>query len=173
MDAYRQRTDLRVQEDPHAAVGGLWEELGKLQFEFLVRQGLQRAHVMLDIGCGTLRGGRHFIRFLKPRRYFGIDVSEKAIEHAKRLVDDEGLRDRLPTLIANVAGDLRFADLDGTTFDFILAQSVFTHLGPELIRECFEHVGAVMLAAAQNYTEVAGENVTLGGPVVRAARRRV
>ena len=31
----------------------------------------------------------------------------------------------------------------------------------------------VVLAAAQNYTEVAGENVTLGGPVVRAARRRV
>ena len=30
-----------------------------------------------------------------------------------------------------------------------------------------------VLAAAQNYTEVAGENVTLGGPVVRAARRRV
>ena len=30
-----------------------------------------------------------------------------------------------------------------------------------------------LLAAAQNYTEVAGENVTLGGPVVRAARRRV
>ena len=32
---------------------------------------------------------------------------------------------------------------------------------------------AKLLAAAQNYTEVAGENVTLGGPVVRAARRRV
>ena len=32
---------------------------------------------------------------------------------------------------------------------------------------------APVLAAAQNYTEVAGENVTLGGPVVRAARRRV
>ena len=31
----------------------------------------------------------------------------------------------------------------------------------------------LLLAAAQNYTEVAGENVTLGGPVVRAARRRV
>ena len=36
-----------------------------------------------------------------------------------------------------------------------------------------ERQALAVLAAAQNYTEVAGENVTLGGPVVRAARRRV
>ena len=37
----------------------------------------------------------------------------------------------------------------------------------------YRQITNLLLAAAQNYTEVAGENVTLGGPVVRAARRRV
>ena len=42
------------------------------------------------------------------------------------------------------------------------------------LRERFgDAIELQVLAAAQNYTEVAGENVTLGGPVVRAARRRV
>lgn len=32
----------------------------------------------------------------------------------------------------------------GETFDVLLAQSVFTHLLPEHIRECFAHVGKIM-----------------------------
>lgn len=36
-------------------VGGLWEQLGSLQFEYLVRNGLEPHHFLLDIGCGSLR----------------------------------------------------------------------------------------------------------------------
>jgi hypothetical protein len=38
-------------------VGGLWEELGRLQFEFLVGAGLRPEMRLLDIGCGCPRGG--------------------------------------------------------------------------------------------------------------------
>jgi hypothetical protein len=38
-------------------VGGMWEEIGKLQFDFLVQQGLKPSHCFLDIGCGSFRGG--------------------------------------------------------------------------------------------------------------------
>jgi SAM-dependent methyltransferase len=54
-------------------VGGLWEELGALQFEYLVSSGLRPEHYFLDIGCGSFRGGRHFIPYLEPGRYFGVD----------------------------------------------------------------------------------------------------
>lgn len=144
LDAYSQHTDLRVAEDPHEAVGGMWEEIGQLQFDFLVNEGLHPSHTMLDIGCGTLRGGRHFIRHLDPGNYHGMDISAKAIEYARQLVADEGLSDKAPHLLVSANQDLKFNEFPGMTFDFILAQSVFTHLKPEHIEECFCCVGRIM-----------------------------
>ncbi len=43
-------------------VGGSWDELGQLQFEFLKKSGLGAEHKLLDIGCGCLRGGIHFVK---------------------------------------------------------------------------------------------------------------
>jgi hypothetical protein len=40
--------------DHRAYVGGLWEEIGTLQFEFLLRQGLAPSDCFLDIACGSL-----------------------------------------------------------------------------------------------------------------------
>src|SRR5271168_1826262 len=45
-------------------VGGYWDQVGRLQFEFLQSRGLQSNHVLLDIACGSLRGGRFFIPYL-------------------------------------------------------------------------------------------------------------
>ena len=39
------------------AVGGLWDEIGLLQRDFLIDHGLKRNHFLLDIRCGPLRGG--------------------------------------------------------------------------------------------------------------------
>lgn len=144
LQAYRTDTDLRVQDDPHSAIGGMWEEIGQLQFDFLVRHGMRPHHTMLDVGCGTLRGGRHFIRYLEPGGYTGMDISEGAIAFAQKLVDEEGLADRRPELVVSRRMDLQFTEFAGRTFDFLLAQSVFTHLKPEHIEECFAHVGGVM-----------------------------
>ena len=33
-------------------VGGRWEELGRLQFDFLCDHGLRPEHVLLDVACG-------------------------------------------------------------------------------------------------------------------------
>lgn len=144
LDAYSRHTDIRVQSDPHAAVGGLWEEIGKLQFDFLCGKGLQPSHNMLDLGCGTLRGGRHFIRYLEPGHYTGLDISQKAIQFGNDLVRQEGLSAKQPRLVLSKRKDLRFLEFAGETFDFILAQSVFTHLKPEHISECFQHVSRIM-----------------------------
>lgn len=144
LDAYSRHTDLRVERDPKQAPGRMWDELGSLQFEFLVAAGLRPEHRLLDIGCGTLRGGRHFIGHLDSGRYTGIDISPKAISYGERLVADEGLSEKRPRLLVNSRKDLRFKEFEGETFDFVLAQSVFTHLMPEHIEECFEHVGAIM-----------------------------
>ena len=54
-------------------VGGRWEELGRLQFRYLCSQGLLPHHRLMDIGCGSLRGGVHFAHYLDPGGYYGVD----------------------------------------------------------------------------------------------------
>ncbi len=144
LEAYSEHTDARVERDPHLAVGGQWEEIGILQFDFLVDNGLQPHHRLLDIGCGTLRGGRHFIKYVNPGNYAGIDISPKAIEYGKQLVKQEGLAEKQPRLFVSTGKDLRFKAFAGEVFDYLLAQSVFTHLKPEHIEECFRHIGRTM-----------------------------
>ncbi|ASK88355.1 class I SAM-dependent DNA methyltransferase [Sphingorhabdus sp. SMR4y] len=144
LEAYTEHTNQRVQYDTEQAVGGFWDQLGQLQFQFLLEQGLKPHHRLLDIGCGTLRGGRHFINYLDAGCYHGFDLSEQAIAAAKGLVSAELLSDKCPTLYVNREKNLRFAESLGMQFDYLLAQSVFTHLMPDHVEECFAHIGSVM-----------------------------
>ena len=143
MDAYRSHTDLRVRENPHDAVGGMWEEIGRLQFDYLVGHGLRPGHSLLDIGCGTLRGGRHFIGYLDAGGYTGLDISPEALAYARGLVEAEGLAAKAPTFVLDADMRLGFEEFD-RRFDVLLAQSVFTHLPIEGIEECFANLGRVM-----------------------------
>ena len=49
-------------EDHRRCVGGKWDEIGKLQTDFLKEQGLEKNMKFLDIGCGSLRGGRRTLK---------------------------------------------------------------------------------------------------------------
>ena len=62
-------------------VGGNWEELGKLQFSFMVNfAGLKPDDVLLDLACGSFRAGRLFIPYLLLLISFDIIISVQ-IEH--------------------------------------------------------------------------------------------
>lgn len=151
LDAYIAHTELRARKDPRAAIGGMWDEIGPLQLDFLTRQGLLPTHRFLDIGCGALRGGIHLIRYLARGNYTGLDISPSLIAFSKTLVSDEGLDDKAPRLELSRHNDLKFTQFSGDTFDYLLAQSVFTHLLPEHIEECFAHIRTVMSDEAQFY----------------------
>lgn len=129
-----------------AAVGGAWEELGRLQFELLVNEGLQPHHQFLDVGCGSLRGGVHFIRYLDPDHYVGMDVDAELILAGREELAMAGLVDRRPTLVTR--GDFEFREI-GRQFDFALAQSVFTHLPFNNIVRCVAGVGRVLRPGGQ------------------------
>ena len=73
-----------------------------------------------------------------------IDISTKAIEYGRRLIEEEDLAEKHPRLVVSRNKNLKFDEFRGECFDYLLAQSVFTHLKPEQIEECFEHVGALM-----------------------------
>lgn len=141
----------RRNDDPQwhrQAVGGLWEEMGRLQFEYLVGQGLQPHHRFLDIGCGSLRGGLHFIRYLDRGRYVGIDASEKLLLAGREELRRAGLKDRRPTLVH--MSDFGLSRLGGR-FDMALAQSVFTHLPLNDIIRCLMGVDEVLAPGGRFY----------------------
>jgi len=125
-------------------VGGLWEEVGRLQFEFLRQRGLQPWMKLLDIGCGCFRGGVHLVEYLDPAGYFGIDISQEMLDvgYEKELVP-HGLDRKLPRANLLCSGEFAFERF-GASFDVALAQSLFTHLPLNHIRLCMERLTPVM-----------------------------
>jgi SAM-dependent methyltransferase len=109
-------------------VGGMWDELGLLQLDYLRGEGLTPQATLLDVGCGCLRGGVHFVRFLEPGRYYGMDVNASLIraglEHELPLAGLQGRVTPDHLLVNGAFEGWRF----GVAFDYALAQSVFTHL---------------------------------------------
>lgn len=53
---------------------------------------------MLNLGCGTLRGGCNYIKFLNTGNYYiySIDISPKAIAYGKNLIQQEWLAEKTP-----------------------------------------------------------------------------
>lgn len=121
-------------------IGGLWDEVGSLQAEFMIAQGLTQRHRLLDIGCGCLRGGVRFIDHLDAGGYFGVDRNAELLAAGYDLeLARAGLQHKLPrsNLIANGEFDFGAAPSD---FAFALAVSVFSHISFNRIRTCLERL---------------------------------
>jgi hypothetical protein len=54
--------------------------MGGLQFTLLFQAGLRETHRLLDVGCGSLRGGRLFIPYLRAGHYYGVEPNEWLVE---------------------------------------------------------------------------------------------
>lgn len=115
-------------------VGGQWEEKGRLQFQMMVVQGLRPEHYLCDVGCGSLRGGVHFIRYLEPGHYLGIEKKPLLIQAGvEQELGSELFQAKRPQLV--ISGRFEFERFSVRP-DYALAQSLFTHLPPPLIHMC-------------------------------------
>jgi hypothetical protein len=128
-----------IQELGHREyVGGMWEEVGRLQFQFLIQQGLKPNHCLLDIACGSLRGGVHFIRYLEPGNYLGIDKERKLIELGiKKELGWRTYSDKKPEFL--VSANFEFQKFSKRPH-FAIAQSLFTHLNAADICLCLRNL---------------------------------
>jgi hypothetical protein len=143
-------------------VGGKWDEIGRLQFDFLVARGLRPHHTLLDIACGSLRAGVHFIPYLEPGRYLGIDKEPDLIRAGREQELTPELREsKRPNLI--VDGEFAFERF-GVRPDVALAQSLFTHLPPELIAKCFRNLRTVIANDGAFYATYFESNIDAPNP---------
>ena len=116
-------------------VGGMWDEIGQLQFDFLKSGGMEPGHYLLDIACGSLRLGVKAIPYLETGHYLGIEKEQDLLDAGLREELPEGLAaEKQPKLVCSSEFEFeKFAEKP----DFAIAQSLFTHLTTEMIDKCF------------------------------------
>ncbi len=133
-----------------------YDLIAAMQFNLLTGHGLRETHNLLDIGCGSLRLGRLAIPYLRPGNYYGIEPNIWLVEEG---IEKECGRDLIRLKQAS------FSDRDdfgltcfGTQFDYLVAQSIFSHAAARQIEACLEEACRCMHAHSQFFaTFMAGE----------------
>ncbi|MFZ9880408.1 MAG: hypothetical protein ACO3QC_03285 [Phycisphaerales bacterium] len=144
--------------------GEYWQRIGALQFEFMKSRGLRPEHVLLDFACGSLRGGVHFVPYLEPGNYLGFDKSiDLVVMGVVNELGHESFVERRPQFVLNGRFDLSEFTLQP---DFVIAQSIFTHLNAADITRAL----AAMRAIAKPSTEVFATYFAVEAPVTNAAQ---
>lgn len=141
-----------------------WED-GELLFEFAKAHGLKPEHNFLEIGCGALRAGRHFIHYLQPGHYTGLDHNTHVLTAARKELELEGLKDQRPALIQSADFDLSIVPED-VQFDFAWSHSVMTHMTPAQVEACLRSVFSKMTEMGvyySTYNEAVGDKHTTSG----------
>lgn len=113
-----------------------YDLIGAQQLALLYLLGLRDSHRLLDFGCGSLRLGRMAIPYLQEGRYFGIEPEAWLIEEGfARELGEDARRVKNPRFDHNT--EYR-TDVFGVQFDYIIAQSIFSHTGEGASRRALE-----------------------------------
>lgn len=153
----------------HARVGPahLWQMKREFQRDFLLRAGLAPQHRLLDLGCGTLRGGLPLITYLEPGHYTGIEARDDVLAEARLELREARLENRHPTLLH--CTDLSQLSLPAR-FDFIWCFSVLIHMEDAIAAEALafaaRQLGDAGVLLANVNEGVAPERGWQGFPVV-------
>ena len=116
-----------------------YDLIAAMTFNLLTTLGLRQHHSLIDIGCGSLRIGRLLIPYLNQGKYFGVEPNRWLVEEGiKREIGETLVQIKRPTFF--------FSDSPETvvqatvSFDFALAQSIFSHCGLDLIKGWFSAI---------------------------------
>jgi SAM-dependent methyltransferase len=136
--------------DPHyrAYVGPPedYDLIAAMTFNLLTTLGLRQHHSLLDVGCGSLRIGRLLIPYLNRGKYFGFEPNEWLVrEGIKRELGETLVQIKSPTFFFSDSPDT--ITQANASFDFVLAQSIFSHCGLDLIKNW---LSAISRSLAQN-----------------------
>jgi SAM-dependent methyltransferase len=115
-----------------------YDLLGALQFTLLCAAGLRADDKICDIGCGSLRAGKMLIPYLNQGNYFGLEPNQWLIDEAiKQEIGADLVRIKMPQFINN--SNFELGGLN-QTFDFCIAQSIFSHSSLAQVGKCLSQV---------------------------------
>ncbi|KAL4557733.1 hypothetical protein LXL04_035921 [Taraxacum kok-saghyz] len=120
-------------EQHHSNYGEPWAG-GRDVFEFLAESShLLPESRVLEIGCGTLRVGLHFIRYLQPEHFHCLERDELSLMAAFRYeLPAQGLLYKRPLILKGE--DMEFVRFgSGFKYDLVYASAVFLHMPDKLV----------------------------------------
>jgi hypothetical protein len=96
----------------------------------------------LDIACGALRAGLHFINYLNADNYLGLDKEPELINRGKEheLGKEIQVLKQPEFFISDCFEFSKFSKMP----DYAIAQSLFTHLIEKDIRHCLSNLKVFM-----------------------------
>ena len=119
-----------------------YDLISAIQFNLLTFLGLRETNTLLDIGCGSLRAGRLLIVYLKPGKYYGVEPEKWLVEEGIKNECGQDLIDiKRPSFL--YIDDWLFFQFN-VQFDFLLAQSIFSHASMGQIESCLTNVAKCM-----------------------------
>lgn len=106
-----------------------WLKSAKDRFSHHVRTGeIPASAKVLDYGCGTLRMGVHFIDYLEPGNYWGIDPTPGMIEMGSALLGEARITQKKPRL--SNTNEPVLAEAAAWGADFVFSDNVAFHVPP-------------------------------------------
>lgn len=140
-------------ERRHAMVGPaqLWKMKRDFQIQFLKTMGLKPEHYLLDIGCGTLRGGIPLIKYLQDGHYFGVEVRKEVLDEGRKELREASLEEKKPNLL--VSPDISQLTIE-QKFDYLWAFSVLIHMCDEILNDTLDFVSNHLLDDGVFYANV-------------------
>ncbi|KAL0393401.1 UNVERIFIED_CONTAM: hypothetical protein Slati_4306300 [Sesamum latifolium] len=120
-------------EEHHSNYGEPWAG-GRDVFEFLAESAhLTPSSKVLEIGCGTLRVGLHFIRYLDPGHFHCLERDELSLMASLRYeLPSQGLLSKRPLIVKGE--DMDFSKFGSDTmYNLIYASAVFLHMPDKLV----------------------------------------
>lgn len=136
---YVMRSMLTDTERRHRLVGPphVWKMKRDFQIRFLKSRDLRPEHYLLDIGCGSLRGGIPLIEYLGKGHYVGVERQKDVLDEGRRELRKAELTWKEPLLLTSAEFS---AERLAVRFDFVWAFSVLIHLTDALLNETLDIV---------------------------------
>lgn len=122
----------------------LYDRVGIDTFAVLKDLGLKVESTLLDVGCGSLCSGRHFLAYLEAGNYYAVEPNTWLLEE---MVEKE-LGENWPgwkEMHLYSFDDFKLSRI-GRTFDFVLAHSIFTHATQAQVKTIMDEARQVMHA---------------------------
>jgi cyclopropane fatty-acyl-phospholipid synthase-like methyltransferase len=119
-----------------------YDLMGATQFMLLVSLGLRASHRVLDFGCGSLRVGRLLIPYLAQGNYHGVEPNTWLVEDAiARQIGHDQVALKWPHF--HTFDDF-IVERCGIGFDYVIAQSIFSHLGRSTAERLIRGFGRIL-----------------------------
>jgi len=119
-----------------------YQAKGRVQFDYLVANGLKPEHRFLDYGCGPMRGGVFVVPYLTSGFYVGADISRRFMQRGIRLMETAGIERSRYHLVT--VRDFDLSDLHGFRFDMAASFSALQYVADDDLKRILSGIRRVL-----------------------------